>query len=170
MRKIFFIALLLSGSADAQYTSEEICSKLSKTKQDVQVFFDAYDVDQGKTHNSFHVFKIGNAKKMGEFFDDVKQSSGYVTSQNNIPYEYQRFDQRLFTRFFNIPKVVTKDQKYWNVYKLCKSASCSNPDKSTVQKGDWHLTLGMDDQIIANQDVYYLIYPGKKPAKVNCVD
>lgn len=193
MKKLILAIIMAATSAHAQqFTADQICDLLmdSTTNNAIHMFIDAKDTNTSLKHKKFYTFKVTTEEKLGEFFGMKKSSdnSDYQMTQNGLTYNFKQYSfGRMLTQIEHIPAVIeessdsnteispdgsvpTKVTYYWNIYKLCKSATCSNPDKSTVGKGDWHLTTGFDDQMISNQDVYYFIYPGKKPVKVNCVD
>jgi hypothetical protein len=147
MKKLIYavIIVLSVGRAQAQFTADQICDKITGSFNGVKkvgVFFDANDEDQKQAKMEFYTFKITTQIRLGDFFDGQKTVAGYTTSQNKIPYDFKQYDfGRLFTQFFGIPKplVETKKEikiddngnvttpkdpaqtpKYWNIYQLCK--------------------------------------------------
>lgn len=185
--------ILATTSAYAQqFTADRICDLLTDraSSHAMYMFVDAKDTSTALKLKKFYTFKINHEKTLGDFFTQKKSWDGesYLMSQLGVTYGFHSYSfGRMLTQIEGIPMplressnlelkinpdgtVPTKKAYFWLVYGLCKDARCTNPDQTIVEKGDWYLTDALDDQRVSNQDVYYFIFPGKKPPSVLCVN
>ncbi|MCC7460113.1 MAG: hypothetical protein IT286_02310, partial [Proteobacteria bacterium] len=173
MKKVILAAIILAASSvhAQQFTPDLICDLLidSGKANSIYMFVDAKDTSTSLKHKKFYTFRVRQEEKLGEFFglDKTTDGSAMLTTQNNLSYNVKHYSfGRMLTQIEGIPTPVTETSEeevvisadgtvptkpvyYWNIYKLCKLDSCTNPDQSKVERGDWHMTTGFDDQILS---------------------
>lgn len=160
------------------FTADEICDRMQTLteKNRILIFFQAMDNNNDLAKKEAFQFKIDGKKKLGEIFDEKSKgtNAGFVTAENSVPYDIKKFSfGRMISQIYEMPSAnePQPSQKFWGISKVCKAAECKNPDKSVVKKGEWQMTMGIDDELMADHDVYMFTLPGTdKLPKLNCVN